>query len=209
MPKKSNKRVNKLRRRRTRKQSVIKMVGCFRKNTLTRQNKLRNKICPNCGLNCKCGANCLCPKNCPGNCHNNCPSKIGGSGCGSSGCPIAPMSFNKMNKFGGGVGVMPGPFVGNPWSPTTLPGQNGIGGDNNYFKQANVGNNPALQMKLSGGYTYNNKQRQRGGGFIPQDLVNLGRTAGYNFETAYNAINGNKAPVDPAPYMGQLTPRGF
>jgi hypothetical protein len=192
MPKKSNKRVHKSRRRKT-KQSVIKMVGCSRKH------RLRNNICPNCGVNCKCGANCMCPKNCRGNCSNNHPSKVGGSGCGSSGCPISPMSWNKMNKFGGGAtaNAMPGPFVGNHWSPTSLPGQNGIGGDNNYFKPVNVGNDPALKMKLNGG------------GLIPQDLVNLGRSVGYNFGTAYSAINGIKPPVDPAPYKGQLIPRGF
>jgi hypothetical protein len=35
--------------------------------------------------------------------------------------------------------------------------------------------------------------------------VNLGRDFTFNFKTAYNALNGYKAPVDPAPYKGQLT----
>ena len=45
----------------------------------------------------------------------------------------------------------------------------------------------------------------KGGGLIPQDLVNLGRDFSYNFKSAYNALNGYKSPVDPAPYKGQLT----
>ena len=70
-----------------------------------------------------------------------------------------------------------------------------------------------------GGYRYNkkhnassaslSKSNKRGGGLIPQDLVNLGRDFGYNFKTAYNAINGYAPPVDPSPYKGQLSPRGF
>ena len=192
MPKKT-KRVNKSRRRRTRKQRPIMMIGCSKKNAL------RNKSCPNCGPNCRCGAHCRCPKPCPG----NCPNTKGGSGCGSSGCPISPMSWIKMNKFGGSnshIPPVPGPVIGNPWSSSNLPGQNGIGGDNNYLKPYNTNNDPALQMKLND---------SKGGGLIPQDLVNLGRDFGYNFKTAYNTINGYKPPVDPAPYKGQLSPRGF
>ncbi len=43
-----------------------------------------------------------------------------------------------------------------------------------------------------------------GGGFIPQDLVNLGRDMMYNVNSAYNALNGYKAPVNPLPYKDQL-----
>ena len=48
-------------------------------------------------------------------------------------------------------------------------------------------------------------QSKRGGGLIPQDLVNLGRDFTHNFKSAYNALNGYPSPVDPAPYKGQLT----
>ena len=61
---------------------------------------------------------------------------------------------------------------------------------------------------MVGGYRYNKKSHsssKTGGSLIPQDLVNLGRDFSYNFKTAYNALNGYKAPVDPAPYKGQLT----
>ena len=219
MPKKS-KRVTKSRRRRTRKQRPIRMIGC----------SLRNKSCPNCGPNCRCGPHCMCPKPCPGNCLNTKgmrPNSKGGSGCGSSGCPISPMSWTKMNKFGGSnshISPVPGPFVGKQaWTSSDWPGQNGIGGDNNYLKAYNTNNDPALQMtsnasgyntqnsKIGGNKRGGNKRggNKRGGGLIPQDLVNLGRDFGYNFKTAYNAINGYKPPVDPSPYKGQLPPRGI
>jgi hypothetical protein len=49
-----------------------------------------------------------------------------------------------------------------------------------------------------------NKKSVRGGGLIPQDLVNLGSDFSYNLKSAYNSLNGYKAPVDPLPYKGQL-----
>ena len=45
----------------------------------------------------------------------------------------------------------------------------------------------------------------RGGGLVPQDLVNLGSNFTFNLKSAYNALNGYNAPVDPLPYKGQLT----
>ena len=51
----------------------------------------------------------------------------------------------------------------------------------------------------------NKKLLKKGGGLMPQDLVNLGRDFTYNFKSTYNALNGYKAPVDPSPYKGQLT----
>jgi hypothetical protein len=121
------------------------------------------------------------------------------------------MSWIKMNKFGGSnshIPPVPGPDVGNPWSSSNLPGQDGIGGDSNYLKLYNTNYNPALQM-TSNGSGYNNPNSKVGGGLIPQDLLNLGRDFGYNFKTAYNTINGYNPPVNPAPYKGQLPPRGF
>jgi hypothetical protein len=43
-----------------------------------------------------------------------------------------------------------------------------------------------------------------GGGLIPQDLVNLGSDFSYNFKSAFNALNGYSAPVDPTVYKGQF-----
>jgi hypothetical protein len=288
MPKKSTKRSLKRRGKSgTRKQKPIMMIGCSKKN---------KKSCSKCGPNCHCGPNCKCEHPCPGNCYLNRRMKKQkggrfdtgfGSGCGSCGCPLSPLSWPQMNKFGGNklqnlipgyahslnepviqsptgdftsipgtnqnggtcgtcgtcgqmpvvpqaggnfyklAGPIPGPFVGKPWGgDLKWPGDNGIGGDRNYL--ANYGgviqNDPQQQMSMNnagyktmnsmvGGYRYDkadsskssSKTYKKGGGLIPQDLVNLGRDFTYNFKTAYNALNGYKAPVNPLPYKGQLT----
>jgi len=254
-----------------------KMVGC---------SKQRVHVCTKCGPNCHCGPNCNCPHPCPGNCYLNRRSKTrrrkqrGGQGCGSCGCPIAPLSSKQMNMFGGGfkpipiptsgsydgytnqnnansygsiigigqnggtcsacqmkgggfykpIGPMPGPLVGKPWaSDLKWPAMNDVGGDRNYLASYSnvISNDPTRQqmpadadagyldkMSLVGGYRYDKYDKKprsavsfikKGGGLVPQDLVNLGRDLGYNFKTAYNALNGYKAPVDPSPYKGQLT----
>ena len=43
-----------------------------------------------------------------------------------------------------------------------------------------------------------------GGGFIPQELVNIGRGFMYNVNSAYNAVNGQPAPTNPLPFKGHL-----
>ena len=50
-----------------------------------------------------------------------------------------------------------------------------------------------------------NSKSQRGGGLIPQDLINLGRDFSFNFKSAYNSLNGYNQPINPAPYKDQLT----
>jgi hypothetical protein len=125
---------------------------------------------------------------------------------------------------------IPGPFVGSAWGASVKewPGVNGIGGDRNYLKSYAdvVTNDPQQQMIEDTGYKtlnsivgggYNRKKSKRrrpkrvsfklkrGGGLVPQDLVNLGRDFNYNFKSAYNTINGYKAPVDPLPYKDHLT----
>ncbi len=276
MPRKTNKRRN--RGNRTRKQKTLVMIGCSKKGKKSCSkvfSTLANKSCPNCGPNCHCGPNCKCPHPCPGNCYLNRRMKKqkGGQGCGSCRCPISPLSWNGMNKFGGDIasypnvlnepviispplkgyqpilgigqnggtcsvcgqrpvqsggnffkqiGPMPGPTIGKPWGPDLKwPAMNGVGSDRNYFKPYNTNNDPQQQMSMNGagyltknsmvgGYRYDKKSNsdshsKRGGGLIPQDLVNLGRDFSYNFKSAYNALNGYKAPVDPSPYKGQLT----
>lgn len=272
MPRKSNKRINKGKKTRTRKQKKIVMIGCSKKNKKSYKNNkvfstLGNKGCPNCGPNC--------PHPCPGNCYLNRRMKKHrggghGNGCGSCGCPVGGLTWEKMKQFGGNmgsypevldkrvmgdgpilginqnggscsacgqtpvipnqlggnffkqIGAMPGPFVGSPLTQNNLPGEKGIGGDANYYK-LNINNNPQNQTSMNnsgylrknsmvGGYIYKKSSKssptsysKRGGGLIPQDLVNLGRDFSYNFKTAYNALNGYNAPVNPAPYKGQLT----
>ncbi len=140
-------------RTRTRKQKIINMIGCSSRCS----NGKHHKSCKNVFL-----------------------SHRGGQGCGSTGCPIAPLSFTKMNEFSnnynptvkqnggcgscmrGGIGMkggnsffkpaplMPGPFTGSAWAYNKLPGMDGIGGNRNYLSPVNVGNDPALQMTMNG-----------------------------------------------------------
>ena len=49
------------------------------------------------------------------------------------------------------------------------------------------------------------KYKYKGGGILPEDLVNLGRDFTYNLKSAYNVMNGYKAPVNPLPFKDQLT----
>jgi hypothetical protein len=222
------------------KQRVFNMIGC---------NKKSNKSCHNCGPKCHC-INCTCPKGCPGNCYlgrrlTKKRNHNGGSGCGSNGCPIAPLSWAQMQKFGGSnyssvlnggpilgigqnggtfykpAGPIPGPFVGQPLTANTWPGQNGISNDNNYLANYKdvVASDPSYHQSMNdsgyntmnskiGGYTYKEKEKRtrntssvKGGGLVPQDLVNLGRGLVYNVNSAYNMLNGYKAPVNPLPYV--------
>jgi len=268
------------------------MRGCSKNNKSCKNKKvfssLGNKSCSKCGPNCRCGPSCNCPHKCPGSCYLNRRLTKGGSGCGSCGCPIAPLSIKQMNQFGGvpnnipkyvanidspvlisppnkstgyiqipGIaqnggnscttcGVLkggnfyklaspiPGPFVGSSWSPSIKdwPTMSGISGDSNYNKSYNANNNiiaqdPQLQMSLNdagyntlnsmvGGYNYRKKHAShsssssksntiKGGGVIPQDLVNLGSDFTFNLKSAYNALNGYKAPMNPLPYKDQLS----
>jgi hypothetical protein len=214
MPKKSRRHSRSSKRRsksRTSKNIPIVMVGCSKKG-----KKCNISSCPNCGPNCHCGPKCKCSHPCPGNCYLNHRLK-GGSGCGSCGCPIAPL---KMSQFGGAIPPIPGPNVGSAWGPSInkLPGGNGISGDRNYLAPVDVTKNPQQQQILNdtgynnmnsfiGGYkSRKNRYRfKKGGGLIPQDLVNLGRDFTFNLGSAYNALNGYKAPINPLPYKGQLT----
>jgi hypothetical protein len=224
MPKKSNKRSNKRTRTRTRtktrKQKPVLMIGCSSKKgnkKSHRNNKvflsLGNKSCPKCGTKCHCGPKCKCPHNCPGTCYLNRRYK-GGSGCGSTGCPIAPLSTRQMDQFGGTCqtcsigGKIPPPFVppNSPWGPPVhkWPGVDGVPNSRNYLAPYNTDNNPQQQMSMTDA-GYKTPNSLVGGGLIPQDMLNLGRDFSYNFKSAYNALNGYKPPVDPAPYKGQLT----
>jgi len=104
---------------------------------------------------------------------------------------------------------VPGPFVGSPWgtSINQWPGVNGVGADRNYLQNYKnvIITDPALQMKLGGKKrSKKHKYLKRGGGIIPQDLVNLGRDLSFNFKSAYNSLNGYSAPTNPLPYKDQL-----
>jgi hypothetical protein len=278
MPRKSSKRSNKgkkTRKQTTKKQKLYVMKGCSNKSKSCKNKKSFLS-----------STNCKCDKQCKGSCYLNRSNNKrfkGGSGCGSCGCPIAPLSVKQMNQFGGQnylpnnvplstvplataplnykpilgtsqnggscsscgqpqsggnffkpASPIPGPFVGSSWDYNKWPGVNGISSDNNYLKSyANtISNDPQMQMSMSdagyktlnsmvGGYTYGKKSNSinsspksmtksmtksmKAGGLIPQDLVNLGSDFTFNLKSAYNALNGYKAPIDPLPYKDQLS----
>lgn len=102
------------------------------------------------------------------------------------------------------------PLIGAPYTPTNLPGEAGLPGQTNYYAlNTYVPFDPQTQniisernqMTLGGS---RKRRMKRGGGILPQDLVNLGRNITYNLGSAYNAINGYPAPVNPMPYNDQL-----
>ena len=115
-------------------------------------------------------------------------------------------------------------LVGSPWSgnPETWSGVNGVGGDSNHFKLNTYDNDVSRQMvalganspfngNMSGGRRHRgsrksrkHKKTLRGGGFIPQNLVNVGRNFMHNIGASNNEINGYAAPPRPMPYQDQL-----
>lgn len=216
MARKTNK---KYKRKTQKKHNMLVMVGCSKSKTCRHKHKktLGKHVCHNCGPNCGCGKNCKCPSPCPGDCNKS--SIFGGSGCGSSGCPIAPLHMNGGTSFYKPGPPIPGPFVGNNWGTNInkWPGVDGIGGNRNYLEFNNkTYNDPSYHQSLNdtgyktmsslvGGYKYKKPSKKGGSSLVPQDLVNLGRDVSFNFKSAYNALNGYPSPVDPAPYKGQLT----
>ena len=115
----------------------------------------------------------------------------------------------KLHMMGGNVPTL----IGAPWTPTNLPGQAGLDGQTNYYAlnkytpfdpQTENIISERNQMTLGGARRRAKRTMKRGGGLIPQDLVNLGRNITYGVGSAYNAINGYAAPVNPMPYNGQL-----
>ena len=132
-------------------------------------------------------------------------------------------SCSNINQLGGNfykpAAPIPGPFVGNSWNTQVedWPGVNGVGGDRNYLSYNSYPTDPQTAMRLNGGAKTNRRKykkikskskrysRRRKGGLLPQDLVNLGRDISFNMGSAYNALNGYPAPVNPLPYKDQLT----
>jgi hypothetical protein len=143
---------------------------------------------------------------------------VGGSSNHRIGCKC---SSCKMNMYGGnGNHGIPYPngLVGTPWKPeiSNWPGVNGINGDSNYIalnqytptdisrEMIDVGANSPY---ITGG-KHRHLKKQKGGtlsNFLGQDLVNLGRQFQFGLGSAYNALAGYPAPVNPMPWKGQMT----
>ena len=121
---------------------------------------------------------------------------------------------------GGNAGIpYPDGLVGSPWTPSIggWPGVDGISGNRNYYElntysggdpqtsMVNVGANPPF-LNLKGGKT----RKQKGGtlsNFLTQDLINLGRQFQFGMGSAYNALAGYSAPVNPVPWKDQFPSR--
>jgi hypothetical protein len=115
-------------------------------------------------------------------------------------------------------------LVGSSWSsnPETWSGVNGVGGDGNHLSLNTYNNDVSRQMldiganypfngMLSGGgrsrgpsRSSNHKKTYRGGGLLPQNLVNVGRNFMNNIAASNNEMNGYAVPPKPMPYEGQL-----
>ena len=109
-------------------------------------------------------------------------------------------------------------LIGSPYSATNLPGQAGVDGVSNYYPYNNYTPfDPQTQniiqerdqTSLVGGSRRRKHQKskkvKRGGGFLPQDLVNIGRNFTFGLGSAYNSFNGYPAPINPMPFRDQLT----
>jgi hypothetical protein len=134
-------------------------------------------------------------------------------GCKCSECRIKGGS----SQMGGNPGIpYPDGLVGKPWTPAISgwPGVDGIQGDRNFIAPNTYDTDvqtamisPGAQPPFLGGKG-TRKRRQKGGtfsNFISQDLINLGRQVQFGVGSAYNALAGYAAPVNPMPWKGQLT----
>ena len=152
-----------------------------------------------------------------GSCSQCAPGFMIGGTTHRSGCRCSQCK-KQLSMKGGNNGIpYPDGLVGSHWTPSIngWPGVNGIPGDSNYYplntynndvsrQMVDVGaNRPFLNMK--GG-----KRKQRGGtlsNFVGQDLINLGRQFQFGVGSAYNALAGYAAPVNPMPWKDQFPTR--
>lgn len=116
---------------------------------------------------------------------------------------------------------VPGPFVGQPTSGfvSEWPSVDGVSGNRNYYDMNLYKSDPQTMMRVGGKRRTRRTRRtrtkgksrrkaQKGGltSLAPQELVNLGRQLSFNYESAYNSLNGYPGPVSPEPWKGQLQP---
>lgn len=133
-------------------------------------------------------------------------------GCKCSKC-------KKRSMKGGNMGIpYPNGLVGSPFTPGNIrgwPGVDGIPGDRNFSAQNMYYQDPQTAMKATGnppfsGGSKGKTRKQKGGtlsNFITQDLINLGRQFQFGLGSAYNALAGYVAPVNPMPWKDQLNHR--
>jgi hypothetical protein len=155
-----------------------------------RKNKKRGGSCPMCGMGFMVG----------GIKHRN--------ECKCSECKIKIMK-------GGNPGIpYPDGLVGSPWTPNSQgwPGVDGISGNRNYIANNLYTTDPQTDMKniganppfLKGGRKYRKQSGGTTSNLFTQDLINLGRQFQFGIGSAYNALAGNQAPINPLPWKGQF-----
>jgi hypothetical protein len=217
MPRKSRR--NK--RSKTRKQKLYKMIGCSKcgPNCRCKPKCTCKPNCPgSCSRNQKAGMGCG-PAGCPiapypmngGDCDvMGCGRILGsyqnGGMCGNTMCRQIPV-ISRGGGFYKPPPPMPGPFVGENWGPLVKqwPGVDGISANRNYLDLNLYKNDPQTMMLIRGGRRKNKTyKKQKGGTFIPQELVNLGRDFAFNIRSAYNSLNAIPVPPSPLPYKDQL-----
>lgn len=127
-------------------------------------------------------------------------------------------SLCKKKMKGGNIGISyPNGLVGSAWTPgiNGWPGVDGVSGNNNYYpvndykndvsrQMVDVGANPPFTNMKAGKKC---KMKQKGGtlsNFLAQDLINLGRQFQFGVGSAYNALAGYSAPVNPMPWKDQF-----
>ena len=122
-------------------------------------------------------------------------------------------------------------LVGSAWTggnTDSWPGVNGVGGDGNHLGLNTYNNDVSRQMTdVGANYPFNGmlrggsrrrgcghgrgckcgqgrNRKLRGGGLLPQNLVNVGRNFMYNIGASNNTMNGYDLPVKPLPFEDQL-----
>jgi len=133
---------------------------------------------------------------------------------GSCGCGGNIFSGGRKSKRRMRGGMMPPALVGQAWSSnvSNWPGVQGIPGETNYLSMNQYPVDPQRQViqerdgDLFGykGGRRKRRMRSKGGGLIPQDLVNVGRNFTHTLGSAYNTFNGYPTTVSPLPYKDQL-----
>jgi hypothetical protein len=120
---------------------------------------------------------------------------------------------------GGNAGIpYPDGLVGAPWTPSVggWPGVSGVPGNSNYYPVNSYNNDVSRQivdvvdnppfLNIKGG----KRRKQKGGtmsNLLGQDLINLGRQFQFGMGSAYNALAGYAAPVNPMPWRDQFPSR--
>ena len=120
-----------------------------------------------------------------------------GSLRGGCGCGLGSQSGGSSN----------GVLIGSPWTAdiSSWPGVQGVPGVTNHYNLNEYRSfDPQTQMGSERGQNGGTRKNKRGGGLIPQDLVNMGRNMMFGVGSAYNSLSGYQAPVNPLPYKDQL-----